>query len=63
MENVRVRFEPSPTGSVHIGTAEPPTNWLYARKTGGRFISHRGYRQERNTQAALDELQSHAGLA
>ena len=58
MENVRVRFEPSPTGSVHIGTARAALfNWLYARKTGGRFILRiADTDKERNTQAALDEL-------
>ena len=58
MDNVRVRFEPSPTGSVHIGTARAALfNWLYARKTGGRFILRIADTDpERNTQAALDEI-------
>ncbi len=58
MENVRVRFEPSPTGSVHIGTARAALfNWLYARKTGGRFILRiADTDRERNTQSALDEI-------
>ena len=58
MSNVRVRFEPSPTGSVHIGTARAALfNWLYARKTGGRFILRiADTDKQRNTQAALDEL-------
>ncbi|TET50003.1 MAG: glutamate--tRNA ligase, partial [Actinomycetota bacterium] len=35
----RVRFAPSPTGSLHIGSARTALfNWLYARKTGGCFI-------------------------
>ncbi len=34
-----VRFAPSPTGYLHIGNARTALlNWLYARKTGGRFI-------------------------
>jgi len=36
---VRVRFAPSPTGYLHIGSARTALfNWLYARHTGGRFI-------------------------
>lgn len=36
---VRVRFAPSPTGSLHIGGARTALfNWLYARKYGGKFI-------------------------
>ncbi len=33
-----VRFAPSPTGLLHVGNARPALiNWLFARKTGGRF--------------------------
>ena len=36
---VRVRFAPSPTGYLHIGSARTALfNWLYARHTGGSFI-------------------------
>ncbi len=36
---VRVRFAPSPTGYLHIGSARTALfNWLYARHTGGTFI-------------------------
>ena len=36
---IRVRFAPSPTGFLHIGSARTALfNWLYARKTGGSFI-------------------------
>jgi glutamyl-tRNA synthetase len=35
----RVRFAPSPTGSLHVGGARTALfNWLIARKTGGTFI-------------------------
>ena len=35
----RVRFAPSPTGSLHIGGAHTALfNWLYARRNGGSFI-------------------------
>jgi glutamyl-tRNA synthetase len=36
---VRVRFAPSPTGFLHIGSARTAIfNWLYARHTGGEFL-------------------------
>jgi glutamyl-tRNA synthetase len=35
----RVRFAPSPTGYLHIGSARSALfNYLYARKTGGKFL-------------------------
>src|ERR1044071_3880998 len=37
--SVRVRFAPSPTGYLLIGAARSALfNWLYARKTGGKFL-------------------------
>jgi len=37
--SVRVRFAPSPTGYLHIGTARTALfNWLFARKEKGIFI-------------------------
>ena len=37
--SIRVRFAPSPTGYLHIGAARSALfNWLYARKTGGKFL-------------------------
>jgi len=39
MTNTRVRFAPSPTGHLHIGSARTALfNWLFARATGGSFI-------------------------
>jgi len=39
MENVRVRFAPSPTGTLHIGGARTALfNWLFARSNSGQFI-------------------------
>ncbi len=39
MEEVRVRFPPSPTGYLHIGGARTAIyNWLFAKKTGGKLI-------------------------
>ncbi|MEM7533473.1 MAG: glutamate--tRNA ligase [Chloroflexota bacterium] len=35
----RVRFAPSPTGSLHLGGLRTALfDWLYARRTGGQFI-------------------------
>jgi len=39
MSGTRVRFAPSPTGSLHVGNLRTALfNWLYARKTGGKYI-------------------------
>jgi len=39
MENVRVRFAPSPTGPLHIGGARSALfNYLLARKFGGKMV-------------------------
>ncbi|MDP6322270.1 MAG: glutamate--tRNA ligase family protein, partial [Prochlorococcaceae cyanobacterium ETNP14_MAG_5] len=36
---VRVRLAPSPTGTLHIGTARTALyNWLFASRTGGKFL-------------------------
>jgi len=36
---VRVRFAPSPTGFLHLGSARTALfNWLYARHSGGKFL-------------------------
>ncbi len=37
--SVRVRLAPSPTGTLHIGTARTAVfNWLFARNSGGSFL-------------------------
>jgi nondiscriminating glutamyl-tRNA synthetase len=37
--NVRVRFAPSPTGYIHLGSLRTALfNYLFARHTGGKFI-------------------------
>lgn len=37
--SIRVRFAPSPTGYLHIGSARTALfNWLYARHVGGTFL-------------------------
>lgn len=39
MAEIRVRFAPSPTGHLHLGSARTALfNWLYARNRGGKFI-------------------------
>lgn len=39
MENVRVRFAPSPTGPLHIGGVRTALfNYLFAKKHGGTFV-------------------------
>ena len=39
MQNVRVRFAPSPTGALHIGGLRTALyNYLFARRNGGTFI-------------------------
>jgi len=36
---IKVRFAPSPTGYLHLGSARTALfNWLYARKTGGKIL-------------------------
>ena len=36
---IRVRFAPSPTGFLHIGSARTTIfNWLFARHSGGKFL-------------------------
>jgi len=37
--DVRVRFSPAPTGSLHVGSARTALfNWLFARHHGGAFL-------------------------
>ena len=39
MDTIITRFPPSPTGHLHIGGARTALfNWLYARKTKGKFV-------------------------
>jgi glutamyl-tRNA synthetase len=39
MEEVRVRFAPSPTGFLHVGGARTAIfNWLFARSKNGKFL-------------------------
>lgn len=54
----RVRFAPSPTGFLHIGSARTALfNWLYARHIGGEFILRiEDTDLERSKQEFLDEI-------
>ncbi len=54
----RVRFAPSPTGFLHVGSARTFIfNWLYARHNGGTMILRLDDTDvERNTQASVDSI-------
>lgn len=60
--SVRVRFAPSPTGSLHIGGGRTALfNWLFARHSGGQFILRiEDTDQSRSIQGSLEEIM--AGL-
>jgi glutamyl-tRNA synthetase len=55
---VVTRFAPSPTGFLHIGGARTALfNWLYARRTGGKFLLRiEDTDKARSTQAAIDAI-------
>src|SRR5258708_40194421 len=59
---VRVRFAPSPTGSLHVGGARTALfNWLFARKSGGTFLlriedTDKARSTDAHTQIILDGL-------
>ncbi|SRR5579871_37444 len=57
-ENVRVRFAPSPTGSLHLGNVRTALyNWLYARHNKGAFILRvEDTDKERSSDAHCEEL-------
>jgi glutamyl-tRNA synthetase len=56
--NPRVRFAPSPTGFLHVGSARTFIfNWLYARRTGGTVILRLDDTDvERNTDASVNSI-------
>lgn len=58
MSEVRLRFPPSPTGYLHIGSARTALyNWLYARKHGGKLVLRiEDTDLERSTQASIDGI-------
>jgi len=54
----RVRFAPSPTGFLHVGSARTfILNWLYARHTGGTMVLRLDDTDvERNTDASVQSI-------
>jgi glutamyl-tRNA synthetase len=58
MEEVRVRFPPSPTGYLHIGGARTALfNWLFAKQHNGKLILRiEDTDEERSTQASIDGI-------
>ena len=54
----RLRFAPSPTGDLHVGGARAALfNWLYARKTGGKFLLRiEDTDTERSSDEALESI-------
>jgi glutamyl-tRNA synthetase len=61
-DQVVTRIAPSPTGTMHIGTARTALfNWLYARGRGGKFLlriedTDRARSTPEATQAILDGM-------
>src|SRR5512142_1037120 len=55
---LRVRFAPSPTGFLHVGSARTFIfNWLYARHNGGIMVLRVDDTDvERNTEASLNSI-------
>jgi glutamyl-tRNA synthetase len=55
---LRVRFAPSPTGFLHVGSARTFIfNWLYARRNGGTMILRIDDTDvERNTDASVNSI-------
>jgi glutamyl-tRNA synthetase len=60
MSNVKVRFAPSPTGYLHIGSARTALfNWLFARHEGGQFFLRiEDTDKERSKDEFLEEILS-----
>ena len=58
MSNVRVRFAPSPTGFVHIGSLRTALyNYLFARQQGGAFVLRiEDTDRERYVEGAVENL-------
>ncbi len=60
MSEIRVRFAPSPTGYLHIGSARTALfNWLFARHEGGKFFLRiEDTDKERSKKEFLEEILS-----
>ena len=57
-QQVRVRYAPSPTGSLHVGGVRTALfNWLFARKNGGIFVLRiEDTDLERSTEESVEQL-------
>jgi glutamyl-tRNA synthetase len=58
MSSIRVRFAPSPTGTLHVGGARTALfNWLYARAQNGVFVLRiEDTDQERSTEESHQQI-------
>jgi glutamyl-tRNA synthetase len=58
MDTIITRFPPSPTGALHIGGVRTALfNWLYARKTKGKFVLRiEDTDAARSTQESVDAI-------
>ena len=58
MNDIRVRFAPSPTGYLHIGGVRTALfNWLFARHNGGKFILRiEDTDRERSTEESIEQI-------
>jgi glutamyl-tRNA synthetase len=56
---IRVRYAPSPTGSLHVGGVRTALfNWLFARKNGGVFVLRiEDTDLERSTEESVEQLE------
>src|ERR671910_2099376 len=56
---IRVRFAPSPTGRLHVGSVRTALfNWLFARKNGGTFaLRIEDTDLERSTEESVEQLE------
>jgi len=58
MNNIRVRFAPSPTGYLHVGGVRTALfNYLFARHNGGKFILRiEDTDRERSTEESIEQI-------
>jgi glutamyl-tRNA synthetase len=58
LQQVRVRYAPSPTGSLHVGGVRTALfNWLFARKNNGTFVLRiEDTDLERSTEESVEQL-------
>jgi len=58
MKNIRVRFAPSPTGFLHIGSIRPLlVNYIFAKKFNGKFILRiEDTDEKRKVEGAVEQL-------